>query len=41
MFMRCKGVYVVDVLVNIYVTPFLFASLDHTSMLGCMWGCVH
>jgi hypothetical protein len=32
--MRCKDVYVLDV----YVTPFLFASLDHTSMLRRMLG---
>jgi hypothetical protein len=35
--MRCKYVYVLDVWVDVYVTPFLFASLDHTSMLGRVW----
>jgi hypothetical protein len=34
--MRCKDAYALDVLV--YVTPFLFAGLDHTSMLGHVWG---
>jgi hypothetical protein len=32
--MRCKDVYILDV----YVIPFLFASLDHTSMPGHVWG---
>jgi hypothetical protein len=32
--MRCKDVYVLDVLFDVYVTPFLFSTIDHTSMLG-------
>jgi hypothetical protein len=31
-FMRCKDVYVLDVWVDVYVTPFLFACSDQTSM---------
>jgi hypothetical protein len=35
-FMRCKNVYVLDVWVDAYVTPFLFACCDQTSMdRGC------
>jgi hypothetical protein len=36
--MRCKDVSVLDVRVDVYVIPFLFASLDHTSMLERAWG---
>jgi hypothetical protein len=36
--MTCKDVYALDVLVDVYVIMFLFASLDHTSMLGSVWG---
>jgi hypothetical protein len=36
--MRHKDAYVPDVLVDVYVTLFLFASPDQTSMLGCVWG---
>jgi hypothetical protein len=35
--MRCKDIYVLDVWVDVYVTPFLFASLDRTSKLGRVW----
>jgi hypothetical protein len=31
-FMRCKDVYVLDVWVDVYVTPFLCACSDQTSM---------
>jgi hypothetical protein len=32
MFMRCKNAYVLDGVVDVYVTLFLFASLDHTKV---------
>jgi hypothetical protein len=38
LFMRYKDIYFLDVWLNVYVTLFLFAGLDHTSMLGRMWG---
>jgi hypothetical protein len=31
--MRCKDVFVYDVWVDVYVTPFLYACSDQTSML--------
>jgi hypothetical protein len=38
LFMRCKDVFVSDVWVDVYVTPFLYASSDQTSMLGLVRG---
>jgi hypothetical protein len=37
--MRCKLIVVLDVLIDIYiyVTPFVYAYSDQTSMLGCVW----
>jgi hypothetical protein len=32
--MRCKLIVALDVLIDVYVTPFLYASSDETSKLG-------
>jgi hypothetical protein len=36
--MRYKLIVIFDVLIDIYVTAFLYACSDKTSMLGRMWG---
>jgi hypothetical protein len=36
--MRCNDVYVLDVWVDVYVPPFLYACSDQTNMLRPMWG---
>jgi hypothetical protein len=35
--MRYKLLVVIGVLRNVYVTPFLYACFDQTSMLGRVW----
>jgi hypothetical protein len=36
--MRCKVIFVLDVWIDVYVTPCLCAYFDHTSMLGLVRG---
>jgi hypothetical protein len=36
--MRCKDIFVLDVWIEVYVTPFLYACYDQTSMLELMRG---
>jgi hypothetical protein len=35
---KCIDVYVLDVWVDVYVTPFLYACSDQTTMLGLVKG---
>jgi hypothetical protein len=36
--MRCKLIVVLDVLIDAYVTTFLYACFDQASILGRVWG---
>jgi hypothetical protein len=36
--MRCKDIIVLDVWIDVYVTPFLYARSNQTSMLELMRG---
>jgi hypothetical protein len=39
--MRCKLLVVLEVLIDIYVTLFIYVCSDQNSMLESVWKCVH